>query len=438
MASVRDNGGRAISFIGGKERAAIQQRLRASGDRSLLEFAFHPGASGNRNIILLLSSGENVLFVDDDMVCDVWRLRSLRPARISLVGHVEQREIRFYTRREDVYESLVRARVDLLNAHETALGRTIKSLATGTDLSIDQQRACDRLRDAARGARPARVRLTFAGIAGDAGVTYPDRFLLSGGTWKAALTHSRTSFETAFKSREVCKVGNRYIVMHEFACMTGCMGLTNTSLTPPFLPVGRNEDGLFGATLSAIDPETTGCHIPYAVVHDSPRSPLYSGPRFPSASETRSADQLISLITTWTPRLRAIDARRRLTRLGEWLKNLAALPMRDFVGVTSLATLQTRHREALLIEAALANDRYPAYWRRDLRSYLTILSKNVDKRSFLLPVEFHGARTITAGYDEFRQLVHSAGELYMQWPALWMNAKAKLRRVAAEVSGSES
>lgn len=431
-ASVRDHTGHAIAFIGHKEKAAIRQTLGASCDASLLDFAFRPGASGNRNVILLLSSGENVLFIDDDIVCDVWRLRSFGPPRIALGGHVEQREIRFYTRREDVRERLVPARVDLLNAHHAVLGRSIRSLAS-SNRGVDKRSACGHLLAAARGARRAVVRMTLSGIAGDTGATYPDRLLFCTGKWKAVLTGSRDSFETAFKSREVCKVANNYVVMHEIAWMTGCMGLTNTSITPPFLPVGRNEDGLFGATLSAIDPQTLGCHIPYAVVHDSPRPPRYPAGRFPSAAETRSADVLIRLIHSWAGRIRATDPRRRLIMLGKRLQNLAALRPTDFVRVTSLATLKTRERELSVIESALADrDSYPSYWQRDLRLYRKILLKHVTKPSFLLPLEFHGARTVSAGYDEFRQFVHSAGELYVEWPAVWMKARTKLRPFAED------
>ncbi len=432
MASIRDESGRGISFIGRKEKIAMQQMLRARCNAALLEFAFRPGASGNRNIILLLSRGENVLFVDDDMVCDVWRLRSFGPVRITLGGHVEQREIRFYTRREDVCESLLPARIDLLDAHHAVLGRSIRSLAS-SKAGVDKRGACAHLRAAARGSGRAVVRMTLSGIAGDTGATYPDRLLFSTGKWKTVLTGSREAFETAFRSREVCKVSSDYVVMHEIAWMTGCMGLTNTSMTPPFLPVGRNEDGLFGATLSAIDPQTLGCHIPYAVLHDSPRPSRFPGGRFPSASETRSADLLIRLIHSWAAGIRAKDSRRRLIMLGKRLQSLAALQQPDFVRVTTLATLKTRERELSLIESALAErDTYPAYWQRHLRLYRTILLKHVTKPSFLLPLEFHGARTISAGYEEFRQFVHTAGELYVTWPTLWEKAKTKLRGFSAD------
>ncbi len=426
VSSIRGATGYPVSFIGRKEKVALRQALRTLCDDSLLEFAFRPGASGNRNIILLLTSGENVLLVDDDMVCDVWRPRSFRHA-ITLGGHRELRNIAFYRRRADVCERLVPATVDLLSAHETVLGRAVRSLATRNDPTVETRHACPRLRGAVRGVRPALVRLTFTGIAGDAGVTYPDRFLFSTGTWKTVLAGSRRLFETAFRSREVCKVSNRYIIMHEFSCMGGCLGLSNTSVSPPFLPVGRNEDGLFGATLSAIDRQTVGCHVPYAVVHGSARSPRYTTGRFPSTSETRTAEVLIALISSWAPKIRATQSPRRLISLGHWLRDLATLRRPDFVGVTSLAALKTRERELSVIESALADrNPYPTYWRRDLVRYQAMLLKNVHKRSFLLPLEFHRARTINAGYDEFRTLVHSASELFAEWPALWTKARNKL------------
>jgi hypothetical protein len=440
VVTIRHESGGAISFVGRKEKVRMHQTLRALCDASLLDFTFPPGASGNRNIMLLLSSGENVLLVDDDMVCDVWQPRrtadehgSTRTTdehgstRILLGGHVEERDIAFYSRRKDVCDSLVHSRVDLLNAHQAVLGRSVRSLAS-SKAGIDTRSACAHLQAAARGKRRAAVRMTLSGIAGDTGATYPDRLLFSTGRWKTVLAGSRQSFETAFKSREVCKVANRYVVMHEIACMTGCLGLANTSMTPPFLPVGRNEDGLFGATLSALDPRAVGCHIPFAVVHASPRSPRYSEGRFPSARETRCADLLMALIRSWAPHIRAKNPRQRLITLGECLQNLAGLGHADFVRATSLGTLETRARELRLIESALARrNTYPAYWQRALRVYRTTLLKHATQPSFLLPLEFHGPRNISAGYDEFRQFVRFAGELFVEWPTLWMNARTQLR-----------
>jgi hypothetical protein len=426
-ASVGSANGQQITFFGRREKRALRQTLRSGCDDSLLEFAFRPGAAGNRNIILLLTRGENVLLVDDDMVCDVWRPRSLRDG-IVLGGHVEQRDITFHTRRADVCKTLVPATTDLLSAHEAVLGRTIRSLASGRPRLVDTRHACSHIRDAARGLRPSLVRMTFTGIAGDAGATYPDRLLFSTGAWKRVLERDANAFKKAFQFREVCKVPTRYIVMHYVSCMAACMGLANSSLVPPFLPAGRNEDGLFGAVMSNMDRRTTSCYLPYAAIHASHREARYRIVRFPSASETRTADLLISLINFWPPTIRANDPGRRLVRLGEWLQDLGALSRPDFVSATSVATLRTREMELRLIDGALDDPSYPAYWLRDLRAYKKLLLKNIEDPAFLLPLEFRGAASRAAAYDDLRRFVRRAGSLMSAWPVLWRGARMTVSR----------
>lgn len=422
--------GQKIIFIGRPEREVIQRTVRTLCHESAGEFAFRTGASGNRNIILLLTSGENVLLVDDDVVCDGWRARSFREA-IALCGHVEERDIAFHERREDVCTNLEPAEVDLLTAHEVVLGQAIRSLIRNKSFTLERRLPCPHLLDAVRGARPAVVRMTFCGIAGDGGSNYPDRLLFSTGKWKAALAASRRAFETAFSSREVCKIANRYLVMHEVSCMAGCMGLSNLSLSPPFLPTGRNEDGLFGMTLSSVDRRTISCHVPVAVVHASPRPPHYSVNGFPSATETRCADLLIALTNAGRTRMRGQNPHRRLTMLGQWLQDLAALPQRDFVRVTTLAVLRTRRKELSSIASALADrNTHAVHWQRSLGLYQETLLKNIRRASFPLPVEFSRGRTVAGGYAALRQFVRLAGRLYMDWPELWAHARSQLRKFA--------
>jgi hypothetical protein len=308
------------------------------------------------------------------------------------------------------------------------LGRELQSILREDTFDVDSSRACDHIPRAIADKQPLTVRMTFAGIAGDAGVNYPDRLLFSGGRWKSALARNRTAFRTALTSREVCKVAHRYVVMHGISCMAACMGLSNVSMTPPFLPVGRNEDGLFGATLSAIDVNSVSCHVPYAVIHASSRPPRYTGRKFPSASETRSADLLSSLVNAFASGMTATRARGRLVAIGHWLQALAALPPKDFINVTRVAILRVRQMELGLIESALQKPAvYPEYWRRALRAYREELLRHMSESMFLLPLEFHHARSVKAGYEDLRRFVASAGELFVEWPGMWREARKKLR-----------
>ena len=421
VSSIRHTTGRDITFAGRSEVRTIRRALSTLIDQRLVDLLIRPGASGNRNLLILLSRGENVLFIDDDVVCDVWRPRSFRRG-FGLCGHIEERNIAFYKTRKAVCDLLVPATVDLLKVHETALDRQVKALAAIGPLSSTGT-VCNHMRQAARGRRAARVRMTFSGIAGDAGVNYPDRFLFSTGQWAAVLRRSWNVLDTALNYREICKIANRYLLMHEVSCMAACMGLSNRRLVPPFLPVGRNEDGLFGAMLSAIDSTTVSCHVPYAVLHDSARPPRYARSRFPSAKETRAADLLIALVHLW---LRSADGSQphlRLVRLGAWLRDLAGLETRAFVEVLTVAVLTTRERELARIETMVEpGSEWPAYWQQALQAYRRELLKNLQLADFAQPIEFRHATTRARGWKDFQQFVRSSAELLIAWPAVWQRA----------------
>jgi len=425
VSSIGRSTGRDITFVGRPEAQTIRRVLSQIIDPHLVDLVVRPGASGNRNLIILLSRGENVLLIDDDVVCDVWRPRSLRRG-FGLCGHTEERDIAFYKTRTAVRDLLVPATVDLLQVHETALGRQVKTLADIGPLTITGT-ACDHVRQAARGRRAARVRMTLSGIAGDAGVNYPDRFLFSTGQWAMVLKRGHDVLDRALNYREICKIANRYLLMHEVSCMAACMGLSNRWLVPPFLPVGRNEDGLFGAMLSAIDSSTVSCHVPYAVFHYSARPPRYARSRFPSAKETRAADLLISLVHLWRRTAETGQPRRQLARLGDWLRELAGLDQRSFIELVTVAVLTTRERELARIETMVEpNSDWPAYWKQTLRAYRRELLKNLPLAEFPQPIEFRRASTRAKGWEDFQQFVRSSAELLIAWPKVWQTAAPML------------
>ena len=214
--SLSASSGRKIVFIGSRERRTFTKDLHAICPSELVEFAVAPGASGNRNLAVLLTSGENVLLVDDDVVCDVWKTRSSRSA-LELAGHVERRDIAFFRTRAGARRGMIHATANLLDAHQTLLGRPLQSL--GSSMRLDATRACRFLIEGLTGLRPVVVRTTFSGLTGDAGASNPERLLFGTGKWKHLLQSGRDVYDTAFNYREVRRVANRYLVTHEAACM---------------------------------------------------------------------------------------------------------------------------------------------------------------------------------------------------------------------------
>ena len=427
MKSIAASTGCEIALVGRRERRTLRADLRSVCSGKLIDFALTPGASGNRNIAILLTSGENVLLVDDDVVCDVWKTRSSRSA-LELSGHVERRDIAFFRTRAGARRGMIPVTANLLDAHQTLLGRPLESL--GSSMRLDATRACRFLIEGLTGLRPMVVRTTFSGLTGDAGASNPERLLFGTGKWKHLLQSGRDVYDTAFSYREVRRVANRYLVTHDAACMGFCMGLANTMMAPPFLPTGRNEDGLFGLTLSAVDRTAVVGHLPYAVLHDSTRPSRYRRYAFVSASQTRVADLMIHLVSSWIPSTRTSAPKQRLGRLIDWLTELASLDEPEFARVIVGTIFKVRERELTFIDAALRPDSdYPDYWQRDLRRYRNTLLKNLRKPSFFVPVELTRSRSVRDSWSAIRQFIRMSSECLAVWPTLWAEARARTRVV---------
>jgi hypothetical protein len=418
-----------ITYIARSERQAIRKALRSVCPGRLLDFALTPGASGNRNTAILLGSGENVLLVDDDVVCDLWKVRSFRNA-IDVCGHVERREIAFFKTRASARRGMIHATTNLLDAHRVLLGRSLESLSANDTRRVDTTRACRFLVEGLTGVRRVVVRTTFSGLTGDAGASNPERLLFGTRKWKDLLQSSRDVYDTAFTYREVRRVASRYLVTHDSGCMGFCMGLANTAMVPPFLPTGRNEDGLFGLTLTAVDRTAVGGHVPYAVLHDSTRPAGYGKYAFVSATQTRVADLMIHLVNSWTPSTKAAGPRQRLARLANWLGDLADLDDAEFARMIVGAIFNARQRELTAIaEAFRPESNYPDYWQRDLRRYRDTLWKSLRKPEFFVPVELTDGRSPTLGLRKVRQFIRLSSELLQVWPTLWADARRQVNVV---------
>jgi hypothetical protein len=417
--------GSAIAFIGRRERKRIRVDLRSVCAGDVVDFLLRPGASGNRNVVILLSSGENLLLVDDDTVCDLWTLRSRRNA-IDVCGHVERRHLAFFKTRADARRGLIRTSANLLDAHGVLLGRSLQSLSRATSIRINTTRACIFLVEGLTGFRDVVVRTTFTGLTGDSGVSNPERPLFGTGKWKKLLLSRRDVYDTAFKYREVQRVADRYLVTHDSACMGFCMGLANTSMVPPFLPTGRNEDGLFGMTLSAVDRAAVGGHVPFAALHDSPRPSSYGKYAYGSASQTRVADLMIYLVSSWARTTRAATPVRRLARLAGWFGEFADLDEAAFAKAIVTTVFNARQRDLSLIEAALSLESdYPDHWQRDLKRYRDILLQSLHKPRFFVPVELSDSRSLGRGYGKTREFIRMSSESLVVWPTLWAEARRR-------------
>lgn len=410
------------TYLGPREAARIRGRLRAAGmtRQPALLRGLTPGSIGaNRNLALLLLAGRDFVFVDDDVHVETWSLPKRAPGML-LGGHGEMREITFFQSRAAAVHALASAPVNVLAEHERWLGAPLAHAPALARGPVDVQPACPHMLAQLQAGARGCIRVTLAGLAGDSGTYCPYAIALQSEAVRATYGSSREIWNLAVTSREVRRIARQYVVTHDPHCMAYCTGLSNRRLLPPFAPVGRNEDGVFGHLLAFADPDALFIHLPYGIVHDSDRTPAYRKGYMPSVTQTRVCELVEELIRIAGSSTFAESPADRLVRLGRMFGDAGRMKRAAFVSfVVDLTLGRLCRRLANLDEVLSAEPGLPVYIRSALDQYRTAFIHSVRRREFFVPIEFRAAGSIEAGYRALQAHLRDFGELLEAWPVLW-------------------
>lgn len=160
-------------------------------------------------------------------------------------------------------------------------------------------------------------------------------YLMLRGASRDRLHLSEAAYRAAVCGGPVVRAVTRPTVTSGSVCMAGNLGLDLRTPLPPFPPVLRNEDGVFGALVQTCCPWAFMGHLPAAVWHLPP------GPRTNSpglldrwTDGVRSEHLLIAFVRARAPAAPSADERRDLRILGEGLAGLGNLPAGEFRAMT--------------------------------------------------------------------------------------------------------
>jgi hypothetical protein len=394
--------GVAAWYSGPDDRLRAARALaRATGaPPRLLEFALTnprrgvaPG--GQRNALLLETAGQSCVTVDDDTRCAVGR----SPDALLGVATATTAdfEASFLPRDWRHRPPVAFADMDLVGLHEDRLGCAVPSAA----------------------GRPARVVTSALGYVGDSGMDSPALHLLLPPPALARLFVEVEHHGRIWRTGQLLRVAPRETIATRGVCMAGCLGLDNRDGLPPFLPVLRNEDGVFGRLLDAAFPDARIAMLPWVLDHRRPgrARPAVDGPPLGVAG---AGEILGMLVGTWPGSLRN-DWRERLPAIGQQLLTLAARPASLFQ-----LLVDTQRRACSLLERMLERrlaeqTNAPRAWREDLVRQLAGLRRTRTRPESALP---HDLGT-GAGRPTLRRLtalLENTGELLAAWPALWAQA----------------
>jgi hypothetical protein len=419
LSRIAAQGNRTIMYAGKIEKKAFAQRLKRVGIHpDVIAFAVFgnpdngPGLIGaNRNCSLIETLGECFVTSDDDIV---WRAarHPVFSESLRVTGDGFAQDVWVAEDRRDALHKANWMPVNILGEHEQLLGISLGNLLSSNNQDagfVSDQNANGVLISAVRG--EGIVTLTMPGIVGDCGRVSPRWMLLSNGRTGENTLQSKTAFDLALRSREIIAVASGQVITQGRFCMGYNLGLDNRLLLPPFVPISRGEDGVFGTTLSTLYPNSFTGHLPFAVLHDSRGYRSY-----PQRTSFRIVEFVNSLLRTYRmPRPAMRDA--ALKGFGSYLLELANTETRHFCA--SISELVQTFRISELhdrFESKGNSGELPPYARDEMIKWHIEESLALTTEHSWIPSELSARFPVIEAIQRTQKLVKNIGRLFYEWP----------------------
>jgi hypothetical protein len=407
--------GAQIRYAGRRERSRFAEALarESAVPLEIVRFALFGddrsalSTGANRNSLLLDTVDTLVLSVDDDTRCRIAGPPEAPGAEDTLTffAGYDPTEFWFFDDHDSAIASVSFVDDDVLRCHEELLGNVVA--------------------DPGNPAASGRVAITLHGLAGDSGMSSPRYYLSLTGASRERLVASPNAYRSAFRSREVLRTVRRPTFTAGPFCMTTFLGFDNRLLLPPFFPVQRNADGIFGLVLQkCVDGSRVG-FLPSVLLH-TPAAPRTFAPDeiWADTNSVRMADVVIACVLAHDSGSAPLTDATRLVRLGQYLQSLGSLKLSDFEA--HVRTLQQYRAMAFITVLQSHLQMYgasPHFWADDVKRMIELLSKAASAGDYIVPRDLRREDDVEKVRRLSQELVAGFGELLEAWPTIVAAAK---------------
>jgi hypothetical protein len=380
----------------------------------------------SRNALFMHTVGDLFMSVDDDTVCSVAPSPEITEG-MAFGRAVDPGEIRVFADRLAAQEAVNVGQHDFLAIHESALGEKVSDLArrfmrSRTSLEDGEWQAVKESND-------ARVLITYNGWTGDCAWGSPIPYLILTGSSFQHLTRSEAEYRAACTSREILRYVSRITLTDATAfMMTIFAGFDNRVLLPPFLPIKRGEDTVFGVTFSICFEHGFAAHLP-GVLHHSPveNRMFWPGEVFRSSSGIDLSTLILACIKTVEFSPAETKEEDRLKRLGKQLEQMASASISDFEEAAHGNVLRELSAFKAKLQARLESlEEAPEYWADDVRRYIDTLQVSLSNKDSFIPLDLLYGRSLSEARALAQRLVSKFGQLVYWWPEM-MKVSRSLR-----------
>jgi hypothetical protein len=218
-----------------------------------------------RNYALLLSKGKRLVMLDDDVLFEVYEPSS-RPAGINLRDEI--REAEFFDEIGNWPGLKLRAELDPVKAHLYCLGLPLRQAMgrLGVSALLPEHLAGCTVSEIRRLEPEAPVLVTQCGSLGEPGVGNNSWIIELTGESRGKMLASEESVAHAIRNDNAW-IGRRQPHIASRPNMSAVTGIDNRKPVPPYFPIQRGEDRMFGIMLAALFADAVALDYPWAVPH---------------------------------------------------------------------------------------------------------------------------------------------------------------------------
>ena len=415
-----------VRYAGLEERQRFANALARAGlPQPAIDFAlFDPegcdlvyGAA--RNTVLLATVGQSVLCADDDTVCSLAEMTGSSRESLALSSQNDPTSIWFYPGHEAALASVRPLDRSVLAIHEELLGRdvasSLKFAPTPDLLGVDDvDGAFLRALESGR----AHVAVTSTGMLGDAGSALPPAIRLLDAESRQRLVGSEDRYRTLARSRQLQRgVMRRTISNNPYLMMTGA-AIDNRAILPPFFPVLRGEDTIFGFMLRACVEGASIGHLPFTLQHSPGELREVAPDAIADFARHPSSFELVIACVQSFSALAGTSLTERLHALGRHLGAIASLAPADFEEFLRLWVWRVK---ALAMERLThdleTSSAASASWKQDVQRYLETLRTSFAADGYLVPLDLK-TRFGGDALPVMQRLIARFGDLMQCWPAM--------------------
>lgn len=426
---------RNMHYVGATEQKLFMDKLIAElpDQEAGIRFLIDRGRWGEqktyglaRNLCLLLSIDRRAIVLDDDVICAAVE----SPHKTGGLHFGDKaREVDFYSSEQDILSRTTRADFDPLSGHAQCLGLNIgQAMAklTGEPITPAMLHGASSAY-LSQWTAESPVLVTQTGSIGDPGTHGTEWIYTIDADSARRLSQHPDGLEGALSNRHYW-MGQRQPMFAKMGVISQMTGLDNSRLLPPYFPVFRGEDYLFGAMTEYIHPQSAVLEYDWSVPH----FPLDQriGSKSPAPIDAKGKINPSKYITDRTRYESGVQSGTRLENLAVLAKELSEMTDRGLLTLFRSEVAEAQGTEFTRLSAYLQDGSIrPPAWQDWLQQSVNNIGASMQSPAKILDIEpLPDSYTEQSALEEFRSLVGMYASALQAWESI---------RKAAAQAGAE-